>query len=151
FEVTSENAAAVAEICARLDGIPLAIELAAARIKVLSPQALLVRLGSRLELLTGGARDLPARQKTMRATIAWSYDLLDDAEKRLFQRLSVFAGGATLEAAEAICNPNGDLGVDVLDGIASLVDESLLQEEDGGNGEIRFTMLGTIREYGLER
>jgi predicted ATPase len=131
FSVTNDNAPAVAEICYRLDGLPLAIELAASRIKVLSPQKMLERLGNRLKLLTGGARDLPERQRTLRSTIEWSYGLLEEGEKVLFARLSVFAGGRTLEAIEAICDAEGDLPVDVLGGLASLVDESLLKQEEG--------------------
>jgi predicted ATPase len=131
FSVTNDNAPAVAEICYRLDGLPLAIELAASRIKVLSPQKMLERLGNRLKLLTGGARDLPERQRTLRSTIEWSYGLLEEGEKVLFARLSVFAGGRTLEAIEAICDAEGDLAVDVLDGLASLVDKSLLKQEEG--------------------
>jgi predicted ATPase/class 3 adenylate cyclase len=150
FTVTNENAPAVAEICARLDGLPLAIELAAARIKLLPPQALLARLENRLKLLTGGARDLPARQQTLRGAIAWSCDLLEEPEKRLFRRLAVFVAGCTLEAAEAVCSADGDLEIDVLEGLASLVDKSLLQQNDLASGEPRFTMLETIREYGLE-
>ncbi|MFQ5794857.1 MAG: AAA family ATPase [Candidatus Bipolaricaulia bacterium] len=153
FAVTHENAPAVAEICIRLDGLPLAIELAAARITLLPPQVMLARLGSRLKLLTGGARDLPARQQTLRATIDWSYDLLDASEQTLFERLSVFVGGCTLEVAEAVCNGTGDLelDVDVLDGLASLVDKNLLRQEEQVEGAPRFLMLETIREYGLER
>src|SRR5262249_16655510 len=135
----------------RLDGLPLAIELAAARSKLLPPQALLGRLRSRLDVLTGGARDLPARQQTLRTAIAWSYDLLNEGERRVFRRLAVFAGGCTLEAGEAVCNQAGDLGLDVFDGIASLVDKSLLRHEDPVEGEPRFRMLETIREYGLEQ
>jgi predicted ATPase/DNA-binding SARP family transcriptional activator len=150
FAVTHENAAAVAEICARLDGLPLAIELAAARIKLLPPQALLGRLESRLKLLTGGARDLPARQQTLRDAIGWSYDLLGKPEKKLLRRLAVFAGGCTLEAVEAACNAGGDLETDVLEGVTSLVDQSLLQREQQASPEARLTMLETIREYGLE-
>jgi predicted ATPase len=149
FEVTDENAEAVAEICRRLDGLPLAIELAAARARMLAPAALLARLDRRLPLLTGGARDLPTRQRTLRDTIAWSYDLLTAPERRLFRRLAVFVGGFTLDAVEAICNSDGDLEIDVLDGLASLVDKSLLRELDGG-AEPRFGMLETIREFGLE-
>ncbi|MFQ5796017.1 MAG: BTAD domain-containing putative transcriptional regulator [Candidatus Bipolaricaulia bacterium] len=153
FAVTRESAPAIAEICIRLDGLPLAIELAAARITLLSPQAILERLGSRLELLTGGARDLPARQQTLRDTIDWSYDLLDAGEKTLFERLSVFVGGCTLEAAEAVCSGVDDLEqeMDILDGLASLVDKNLLRQEERAEGEPRFLMLETIREYGLER
>jgi predicted ATPase/class 3 adenylate cyclase len=150
FAVTNENAPAVAEICVRLDGLPLAIELAASRIKLLPPQALLGRLDSRLKLLTGGSRDLPARQQTLRGAIAWSYDLLGEHEKKLFRRLVVFSGGCTLEAAEAVCNADGDLDVDVLDGVASLVDNSLIRQEEQTAGQARLSMLETIREYGLE-
>jgi predicted ATPase len=132
-----------------LDGLPLAIELAAARVKVLSPSLMLTRLASRLQLLTGGARDLPQRQQTLRAAIDWSYDLLTAAEQKLFRRLSVFVGGCTLEAAEAVCNTNGDLDLDLLDGMASLVDKSLAQEVGPAKGESRFVMLETIREYAL--
>jgi predicted ATPase/class 3 adenylate cyclase len=145
FAVTDENAPAVVEICHRLDGLPLALELAAARVRVLPPQALLGRLEHRLPLLTGGARDLPARQQTLRDAIAWSHDLLDEAERVLFRRLAVFAGGCTLEATEAVC------GSDVLDRLASLVDKSLLQQREQEGGEPRFTMLETLREYALER
>lgn len=151
FGLTRQNAAVVAEICHRLDGLPLALELAAARIKLLPPRAILARLGSRLEPLAGGARDLPARHQTLRAAIAWSHDLLAADKQRLLRRLAAFAGGWTLEAAEAVCNPNGDLAVDVLDGIASLVDHSLVQEAEQPDGEPRFSMLETVREYGLER
>jgi predicted ATPase/DNA-binding SARP family transcriptional activator len=146
FDLGPEEGGAVAEICARLDGLPLAIELAAARSKLLSPGAMLGRLGSRLELLTGGARDAPARQQTLRTTIDWSYDLLDEPEQRLFARLAVFVGGCTLESAEAVC---GDLGSSVLDGLASLVDKSLLRESSRREG--RFIMLDTVHEYALER
>jgi predicted ATPase/class 3 adenylate cyclase len=151
FSVTNENAPAVAEVCHRLDGLPLAIELAAARIKVLSPQKILGRLSNRLKLLTGGARDLPDRQRTLRSTIEWSYGLLEESEKVLFARLSVFAGGRTLEAIEAICDAEGDLPVEVLDGLTSLVDESLLKQEEGVGGEPRFVMLETIHEYAREK
>jgi tetratricopeptide (TPR) repeat protein len=149
--VTNENAPAVAEICARLDGLPLAIELAAARIKLLTPQAMLARLGNRLKLLTGGARDLPKRQRTLRSTIEWSYGLLEEGEKVLFGRLSVFVGGRTLEAIEAVCDAEGDLPVDVLDGVESLVDKSLLRQEEGPEGEPRFVMLETIHEFAREK
>ncbi len=151
FSLTAENAPAIAEICARLDGLPLAIELAAARIKVLSPAAMLSRLENRLALLTGGARDLPARQRTLRGAIDWSHELLTPPEQRLFRRLSVFVGGSTLEAAEAVCDAPGDLGLDLLEGIGSLLDKSLVQEVEPPVGEPRFVMLETIREYGLER
>jgi predicted ATPase/class 3 adenylate cyclase len=150
FQVTNANAPAVAEICIRLDGLPLAIELAAARIKVLPPQALLARLSQRLKVLTSGARDVPARQQTLRNTIEWSYQLLDADERRLFRRLSVFAGGCTFEAIEAVCTA---LDIEsragqVFDGVASLIDKSLLQQTE--QEEARLAMLETIREYGLE-
>jgi predicted ATPase/DNA-binding CsgD family transcriptional regulator len=148
FQVTNANASAVAEVCARLDGLPLAIELAAARIKLLPPQTLLGRLSNRLELLTGGARDRPVRHQTLRATIEWSYGLLDDAERMLFRWLSVFSGGCTLADAEAICAPSGE---HVLDGLASLLDKSLLRREETTTGEPRFRMLETVREYALEQ
>ena len=151
FALTDANAPAVAAICARLEGIPLALELAAARSKVLAPAAILARLGSGLALLTGGARDLPARQQTLRATIDWSYDLLTPEEQQLFRRMAVFRGGRTLEAAEAVCNADGDLALDVLDGIASLLDKSLLLPGEGRTGEPRYRMLETIREYAGER
>jgi predicted ATPase len=149
FKVTNENAPAVAEICSRLDGLPLAIELAAAFVKILPPQALLKRLEKRLPLLTGGARTLPTRQQTMRNAIAWSHDLLSPTDQTLFGQLAVFAGGCTIEAAEAVVDPEGSL--DVFAGIASLVDKSLLRQEEGFEGEPRFNMLETVREYGLER
>lgn len=150
FDVNQDNAAAVTTICARLDGLPLAIELAAARIKLLSPSAMQARLESRLQLLTGGARDLPARQQTLRGAIDWSYGLLSAAEQTLFRRVSVFVSGCTLEGVEAVCNTKRDLELDGLDGMASLVDKSLLQRVERGEGESRFVMLDTIREYGLE-
>ena len=151
FALNEENAAAVAEICARLDGLPLAIELAAARVKLLSPASMCTRLASRLQLLTGGARDLPARQQTLRQTIDWSYDLLNEPEQKLFRRLSVFQGGCTLEAVESVCDTKKDLGLDVLDGMASMVDKSLVRQIEQGDGEPRFVMLETVREYGLEK
>jgi predicted ATPase len=151
FALTKENAPAVAAICARLDGLPLAIELAAARIKLLSPSAMLARLESRLNLLTGGARDLPTRQQTLRRTVDWSYSLLNTAEQTLFRRLSVFTGGCQMEGVEAACDTKGDLGLDVLDGMASMVDKSLAQQIEQVDPETRFFMLSTIREYALER
>jgi len=151
FALTKENAPTVAAICSRLDGLPLAIELAAARIKLLSPSAMLTRLESRLSLLTGGARDLPTRQQTLRNTVEWSYSLLNDAEQTLLRRFSVFTGGCTLEAVEAVCDTKGNLGLDVLDGMASLVDKSLAQQVEQLNQETRFIMLSAIREYALER
>jgi predicted ATPase/class 3 adenylate cyclase len=150
FAITDESAPAIAEICHRVDGLPLAIELAAARIKLLSPRALLARMERRLPLLTGGAHDLPERQRTLRDTIAWSYDLLDEPERRLFRRLSVFAGGFTLESAEAVCDEDGSLGISILDGLATLLAQSLVRHNESDGGEPRFTMLETIREYGLE-
>ena len=151
FELNRENALAVAEICARLDGLPLAIELAAARVKVVSPSLMLTRLANRLQLLTGGARDLPQRQQTLRAAIDWSYDLLSAAEQRLFRRLSVFVGGCNLEGVEAVCDAKADLDFAVLDGMASMVDKSLVQQVEPAKGESRFVMLDTIREYALEK
>jgi predicted ATPase len=127
FEVTNESAPAVAEICVRLDGLPLAIELAAARITMLPPKAMLKRLTSRLKLLTGGTRDLPERQRTLRATIEWSYALLEESEQVLFGRLAVFSGGRILQAIEAICHAEGDLPVDSFEGVSSLVDRSLIR------------------------
>ncbi len=151
FAITNETAPAVAEICHRLDGLPLSIELAAARIKTLSPQALLARLERRLDMLSRGARDLPARQQTLRSAIDWSYNLLDENAKTLFRRLSVFVGGWALEAAEAVCNVGGDLGIDVLDEMEALVDHSLLKQAVVADGEPRFGMLESIREYASER
>jgi predicted ATPase len=151
FELTQENASTVAEICARLDGLPLAIELAASRVKVLSLASMQTRLASRLQLLTGGARDLPQRQQTLRAAIDWSYDLLSPAEQRLFRRLSVFSGGCTLEGVEAVCTTTNDIDLDLLDGMTSMVDKSLVQLVEQANAEPRFVMLETIREYALEK
>jgi predicted ATPase/predicted Ser/Thr protein kinase len=150
FELTDENAAAVAGICRRLDGLPLAIELAAARVKLLSPQAILSRLESSLELLTGGAHDLPTRQRTLRDAIDWSYNLLEPPEQALLARLGVFAGGCSLEVADAVCGDQMQLG-EVFEGLASLVDKSLVRQSDGADGEPRFRLLETIREYALER
>ncbi len=186
FVLTVENAGCVAEICSRLDGLPLAIELAAARIKLMSPLAILSKLEDCLKLLTGGARDLPVRQQTMRGTIAWSYDLLAEEEKRLFARLAVFAGGFTLEAAEAVAEAekkkNGEMAkkpaalnvlpfgsndfesvispnisaspflssLSALDGITSLVEQSLLVAKEQADGNVRFRMLEVVREYALE-
>jgi predicted ATPase/DNA-binding winged helix-turn-helix (wHTH) protein len=151
FAIAPENAPAIQEICSRLDGLPLAIELAAARTKVLPPSAILDRLQSRLQLLTGGALDLPERQHTLRNTINWSHDLLNDAERKLFRRLSVFVGGCTLEAAEAVCNTGRDLGIDLFEGLSSLVGQNLVQRIDRAEAEPRFEMLETIREYALGR
>jgi predicted ATPase len=151
FTITDDEALAITKICRRLDGLPLAIELAAARIKLLPPQAMLKRLERRLPLLTGGARDLPERQQTLHNAIEWSYLLLGDPPKKLLRRLGVFVGGWTLEAAENVCNLDGDLGVEVLDELEALSDMSLLTHTPGPDGEIRFGMLETVREYALER
>ena len=150
FQLTPANTGTVAEICVRLDGLPLAIELAAARVKLLSPKALLTRLAHRLQVLTSGARDAPVRQQTLRNTLAWSYDLLDAEGQRLFRRLSVFVGGCTLEAVEGLYAALGELPADVLDGVASLMDKSLLRQMEQEGEEPRLLMLETIREYGLE-
>jgi predicted ATPase/class 3 adenylate cyclase len=147
FRVTNENAPAVAELVARLDGLPLAVELAASRIKLLTPETILARLGQRLPLLTGGARDVPERQRTLRGAIEWSHDLLDDHERRLFARLSAFSGGWTLEVAEAVCGN----GIDVLEDVGSLVDRSLVRRVDEEGSEPRFSMLETIREFAAEQ
>lgn len=150
FTITNDSAPAVAEICYRLDGLPLAIELAAARIKLLPPRAMLARLEHRLEFLTGGARDLPARQQTLRNAIAWSYDLLDENEQKLFRRLSVFVGGCTMDAVEAVTKDHR-AHVSLLDQLGSLLDKSLLREVEDWNGEPRFVMLGMLREFGSEQ
>jgi predicted ATPase/class 3 adenylate cyclase len=150
FEVTEDNASDVAAITARLDGLPLAIELAATRTKILSPQQILSRLQQRLTILTSGARTLPERQRTLRAAIAWSYDLLEAEEQRLFARLSVFSGGWSFDAAEVVCDPQ-EIGLDVLDGMSSLVDKSLVGRTDSADGGVRFFMLETIREFAQEQ
>jgi predicted ATPase/class 3 adenylate cyclase len=150
FALTERNAPVVAEITARLDGLPLAIELAATRTKVLTPEQMLSRLKRRLSILTSASRSLPERQRTLRAAIAWSYDLLDPVERRLFARLSVFTGGWTFEAAEAVCDPEG-LGLDALDGLTSLVDKSLVRMTEPPGLPSRFSMLETIREFGQEQ
>jgi len=151
FQVTNENAPAVAEICARLDGLPLAIELAAARVKLLSPEAMLARLERSLTFLSGGSRDLPQRQRTLRDAIAWSYDILEERERRLFARMAAFVGGVSLEAVEAVGNPGDELGLDTFDGVASLTNKSLLRQLATGPEEPRFLMLETIREFAGER
>ncbi len=172
FVITADNAPDIASICARLDGLPLAIELAAARIRLFTPQALLGRLSDRLKILTGGAKDLPARQQTMRGAIEWSYDLLSEDEKLLFRRLAVFNGGRTLEAIEIVCamrneefgirNKNDQSNIphseflipqsyDVLEGVQSLLDKSVLAEREGSDGETRYWMLETIHEYAREK
>src|ERR1700694_520807 len=153
FQLTQTNARAVAEICVRLDGLPLAIELAAARMRLLSPQALLGRLSQRLAILTSGPRNLPVRQQTLRNTLTWSYDLLEHEEQQVFRRLSVFVGGWTLEAAEVVGNahrPPDRASVSVLDAVASLLDTSLLVQMERQGEEPRLLMLETVREYGLE-
>ncbi len=144
FQITAANAGTIAEICARLDGLPLAIELATARVKMLPPDAILSRLGRALDLLYAGSRDMPDRQRTLRGTISWSYDLLDPPTRALFARIAVFAGGASLPEIEAIC------GSDILDELTALVDQSLLNQSEMA-GEPRFLMLATIREYAIER
>jgi predicted ATPase/class 3 adenylate cyclase len=150
FNITDDTAPAVAEICSQLDGLPLAIELAAARIKLLSPSVMLDRLENRLEFLTGGARDLPARQQTLRKAIAWSYDLLDKNEQELFRRLSVFVGGCTMDAVK-VAAADDSASASLLDQLGSLLDKSLLQELENIQGEPRFVMLETLREFGLEQ
>src|SRR5918998_475514 len=149
FEVDNASAPAVAEICWRLDGLPLAIELAAARVRLFPPEALLARLENRLPFLTGGARDAPARQRTLRDAIAWSHDLLDPEERAVFRRLAAFAGGFTLDAAEAVVNPDGEL--DVVGLVERLCEHSLLRTEDEAGDEPRFWMLETVREFAAER
>ena len=150
FAVTNANAPAVAGISARLHGMPLAIELAAARIKLLTPDQILARLEHHLALLTAGSRDLPERQQTLRGAIAWSYDLLEDGAKLLVDRLSVFRGGCELAMAEAVCGPADELGMDVFDGLGALVDQSLVRIDDMAADEPRFVMLETIREFAAE-
>jgi predicted ATPase/DNA-binding XRE family transcriptional regulator len=162
FVLDCENASAVAAICARLDGLPLALELAAARIKMLTARALLQRLdsadsGSALRLLTRTARDVPPRQRTLRDTMLWSYNLLVPAEQRLLRQLSIFAGGCTLAAAEVVCGsdssgmqPGPDSASEIFDGLASLLDKSLVYLHEGPDGEQRFTLLETVREFGLD-
>jgi predicted ATPase/class 3 adenylate cyclase len=149
FELDDANAGVVAELCTRLDGLPLALELAAARIRLFTPQALLARLGRRLDLLQGGARDLPERHQTLRAAIGWSYDLLSAPEKELFRRLAVFSGSFTIDHAEAVCR-SAETGSDVLTGLGALVERSLIRRESDLNGESRFGMLETVRAFGLE-
>ncbi|MBN1170799.1 MAG: tetratricopeptide repeat protein [Micromonosporaceae bacterium] len=151
FHITDANAADVAAICANLEGIPLAIELVAARVKLLAPQALLGRLDSRLTLLTGGPRDLPERQQTLRGTIDWSYQLLSPGEQALFARLAVFIGGCLPEAAEIVANADNSLPIPVLDGIQALTDQNLLRQEQRVDGERYAVFFETIREFALER
>lgn len=151
FVLAPDNALAVAEICRRVDGLPLAVELAAARVKVLPPDALLARLEHRLPLLTGGARDLPERQRTMRDAIAWSYDLLPPDEQKLLRLLSVFAGGFTLKAVDAVTSGPDALGDDVLDRISSLLDKNLIHRDDTSGADLRYTMLETVREFARDQ
>jgi predicted ATPase len=151
FVLAEGNAAAIAQICIRLDGLPLALELAAARSKLLPPQALLRRLSHRLAVLTAGRQDAPTRQQTLRDTINWSYNLLNAEEQRCFRRLAVFVGGCTLEAAEAVCSGAADLSLPAIDLIASLLDKNLLQQSDLSEDEPRLLILETIREYALEK
>ena len=150
FQLSEENASTVAEICSRLDGLPLALELAAARTRLFPLRTLLIRLEHRLAVLTGGRQDVPARQRTLRNTIAWSYDLLSREEQACLRRLAVFAEGCTLEAAEAVCTAQGDISAPALDIVASLLDHSLLQQREQGTQEPRLHLLEMIREYGLE-
>jgi predicted ATPase len=159
FALTPDNAATVVELCQRLDGLPLALELAAARLSLLTPSALLQRLEHRLPLLTRGARDLPQRQQTLRNTIAWSFDVLEAGEQQLFRRLSVFVGGFTLEAIQTVCfttatdapSVAAEEGEGALEQLAQLIDKSLVQAQQGTSAEPRFTMLETIREYAQEQ
>jgi len=150
FKVTNENAPAVAAIAARLHGMPLAIELAAARIKLFSPEALRARLEDQLALLSAGSRDLPERQQTLRGAIAWSYDMLDEGHRRLLDRLSVFEGGIDLAAAEAVCGPSAELGIEVLDGLVALADQSLIRSVET-DGDPRFHLLDTIHAFAAEQ
>ncbi|HLY15357.1 MAG TPA: adenylate/guanylate cyclase domain-containing protein [Candidatus Limnocylindrales bacterium] len=151
FAISAANAPAIVGICTSLDGLPLAIELAAARVKVLSPDAILARLQHDLGLLASSERDLPERQRTLRGAIAWSYDLLDPAEQALFRRAAIFVGGWTLEAVEAVCDPDSELGRDALDVMTSLLDKSLIRSGPAIDDELRFRYLTTIREFGLEQ
>jgi predicted ATPase/class 3 adenylate cyclase len=151
FRLTADNARAAAEIVARVDGLPLAIELAASRVKLLPPDRLLARLQSRLPLLTTTSRSVPERQRTLRRTIEWSHELLDAPQRRMFARLAVFVGGADLDAVEAVVNPDQEVGIDTVDALAALVENNLVRSVDTPEAESRFAMLETIREYGLER
>lgn len=151
FAVTDQNLAAINAICQQVDGLPLAIELAAARVRLLPPQAMLARLGSQLKFLTSGVQDLPPRHQTMRATLTWSYELLTEAERLLFRRLALFVGGCTLAAVESVCNVDGALTIDPLDLLASLIDKSLVQQQASTIDEPRYTTLRVVREYALEQ
>ena len=147
FKLREEEASLVAEICVRLDGLPLAIELAAARVRVFGPEALLARLGDSLSLLRGGPRDVPARQQTLRDAIAWSYELLSPSEQSVFRRVGIFLRGCTIDAARAVVDPDAALSIDVEDAIVSLVEKNLLRRELAEGGQPRFRMLETIREF----
>ncbi len=151
FALTADNAATIVEICRRLDGLPLALELAAARLSLLTPQALLARMERRLALLTRGARDLPQRQQTLHNTLAWSYDLLEEREQHLFRQLAVFVGSFPLDAVESVCTDEKDGENDVMELVAQLLEKSLIQPSDTVEGELYFRMLETIREYALEQ
>lgn len=151
FNGAGPNGHTIADICQRLDGLPLAIELAAARIKLLPPKAMLSRLENRLQLLTDGPRDLPARHQSLREALDWSYNLLELSEQRLFRRLGVFVGGCSLEAAEAVCNLPDELPLNILSLAQALIDQSLLRQEESPEGEPRLWMLETVREYALEQ
>ncbi|GAC1357097.1 MAG: hypothetical protein NVS4B11_29500 [Ktedonobacteraceae bacterium] len=150
FRLNETNASVIAEICTRLDGLPLAIELAAARLRLLSPQALLAQMDRRLHVLTSGARDVPERQRTLRATMQWSYDLLTLEEQHLFRWLSIFVGGCTLQAVQSVCANDTMQTERIVDSVMSLLDKSLLQRSNLYDDEPRFTLLETLREYGLE-
>src|SRR5262249_4604689 len=151
FALTAANAAGIVEICARLDGIPLALELAAARVRILSVDQINARLKDRFRLLTGGARTAVARQRTLEAAVDWSYELLPEMERVLLSRLSVFSGGCTLEAVEEVCAGETIAAADIVDLLSRLVDKSLLIAEDDALGERRYRFLETIRQYARER
>jgi predicted ATPase/class 3 adenylate cyclase len=151
FAVTPDNAAAIAKICRRLEGLPLAIELAGARMRLLAPEEIVGRLNAQLAFLAGGSADLPTRQQTLRAAIAWSYDLLEEAERSMLRRLGVFRGGWSLSMADAVCNPSGELGIDTLDLMASLLDKSLIRRDERSDAESRFRMLEVIRQFAVEQ
>lgn len=151
FALTIENAANIADLCVQLDGLPLALELAAARIRVLSVRELCACMGSRLDVFSAGSSDTPPRQHTLRATLEWSHALLTSPEQRLFRRLAVFAGGCTLESAEAVCNTRRDLGLDIIDGLSSLLDKNLITVTTAGDAARRFSMLNTVRDFARER
>ena len=149
FELTADNASSIAAICRTLEGLPLALELCAARVKLLAPKEILERLENSLEFLTGGGRDLPQRQQTLRDAIAWSYDLLDEDQRKLLQRLAVFAGGWDLDAVEAVCNPGHELGGEVFEILGALADNSLIRRFESDLGESRFRMLVVIRDFAM--